>query len=85
MRQLFIQNFPTLRLNNTENPAFKKEQKSKWFLDLYEIARRQLRYLGVQHIYGGNFCTYSDPERFFSYRRDGKTGRMGTLIWMESD
>ncbi len=49
--------------------------------DIYHLARLILSAHGVQSIYGGQFCTYSDPKRFFSYRRDGVCGRMATLIW----
>jgi len=38
---------------------------------------------GVRQVYGGGFCTHADAARFYSYRRDGVTGRMATLIWME--
>lgn len=50
--------------------------------DLYELARRRLRRRGVPAIAGGGACTFSDDARFFSYRRDGKTGRMATLCWL---
>lgn len=53
----------------------------KYLADLYLLARRRLGALGVTQIYGGNFCTYTDSARFFSFRRDGRTGRMATLIW----
>jgi polyphenol oxidase len=46
------------------------------------VAQQRLRSRGVRQIYGGNFCTYSDAARFFSYRRDGSTGRMAALIWL---
>lgn len=59
-------------------------QPDKWLADIYMLARQRLQSVGVQAIYGGNFCTYSDAERFFSYRRDGQTGRMAALIWMQS-
>lgn len=54
----------------------------KYFLDLNVLAGRQLLALGLDasHIMGGDICTYSDPERFYSFRRDGETGRMVTLI-----
>ena len=52
-----------------------------YFADLYQLARLRLQRLGVNAIYGGDYCTYSDPSRFFSYRRDGVTGRMVTLIY----
>jgi YfiH family protein len=55
----------------------------RWLGDLYQIARQRLNALGVNQIYGGNYCTFSDPARFFSYRRDGETGRMGTFIWLD--
>lgn len=55
-----------------------------WQLDLYAFARNRLRACGVEAIHGGNFCTYSDPRRFFSYRRDGACGRQASLIWRRS-
>ncbi len=55
----------------------------KWLANLYLLARQRLKKLGVNHIYGGQYCTYTDDKNFYSYRRDqGKTGRMATLIWL---
>lgn len=54
----------------------------KYLADLYRLARLRLTALGVTRIHGGDFCTYRDAGRFYSYRRDGRTGRMATLIWM---
>ncbi len=54
----------------------------RWLADIYDLARRQLRALGIGAIYGGGWCTFSERERFFSYRRDGRTGRMVSLIWL---
>jgi hypothetical protein len=62
--------------------AFTASAGCRWMADLYQLARNQLNSLGIEHIYGGNLCTYSDAERFFSYRRDGVTGRMASLIWI---
>lgn len=61
--------------------AFAPHAEGKWLADLELLARRQLQHCGVERIHGGGFCTYSDPERFFSYRRDGMTGRMAAVIW----
>ena len=63
--------------------AFRQTAGDKWLADIYLLARQRLQQLGVQRVYGGGFCTYSERERFFSYRRDGRTGRMATLIWLD--
>ena len=63
--------------------AFVAGQFGKWFADIYALARIRLNALGITQIYGGNHCTYSESDKFFSYRRDGVTGRMGTFIWLE--
>lgn len=55
----------------------------KWHCDLYQLARQRLSALGVKRVSGGEFCTFSDPSRFFSHRRDRATGRMASLIWIE--
>lgn len=51
-----------------------------YLADLYTLARLRLASAGVRQVFGGEFCTYADPERFYSYRRDGQTGRMATVI-----
>ncbi|RYY76741.1 MAG: peptidoglycan editing factor PgeF [Gammaproteobacteria bacterium] len=51
--------------------------------DIYELARAELKSLGVNAIYGGEYCTYEQSEKFYSYRRDGVTGRMAHVIWLE--
>jgi YfiH family protein len=63
--------------------AFRRHAPGKWLADLFALARRALTRCGVTHIYGGGMCTYSDAERFYSYRRDKATGRMAALIWRE--
>lgn len=63
--------------------ALSPEQPGHFMADLYGLARWQLQQAGVPAIYGGGFCTVSDPQRFFSYRRDGQTGRMASCIWLE--
>lgn len=64
--------------------AFAPFKAGKWLADLYLLARQALARTGVEQVYGGGLCTVSDPARFFSYRRDGSTGRMAALIWRES-
>lgn len=63
--------------------AFTAKSADKWLADIYQLARQRLNKLGIERIYGGDLCTYSDAGRFFSYRRDGQTGRMATMIWLE--
>ncbi|MDO8291933.1 MAG: peptidoglycan editing factor PgeF, partial [Gallionella sp.] len=62
--------------------AFIAGQHGKWLADIYALARLRLNALGVTQIYGGGRCTYRERGQFFSYRRDGATGRMGTFIWL---
>ena len=56
--------------------------QGKYKADLYLLARQRLHELGINRIYGGNYCTCQQKDKFFSYRRDGVTGRMGTFIWL---
>lgn len=62
--------------------AFAPQANGRWLADIYLLARQRLHWLGVNRIYGGDFCTYTDRKRFFSYRRDGVTGRMASMIWL---
>lgn len=54
----------------------------KFHADLYQLARAELKEIGVNKVYGGGACTFDDDTRFYSYRRDGKTGRMASAIWL---
>jgi YfiH family protein len=63
--------------------AFHDASPGKWYADLYTLARRRLAALGIARVYGGEHCTFTDHARFFSFRRDGVTGRMATLAWIE--
>lgn len=58
--------------------------KEKWLGDLYLIAKQRLHNLGVNEVYGQILCTYTNENQFFSYRRDGRTGRMATMIWLSA-
>ncbi|MOA49846.1 Laccase domain protein YfiH [compost metagenome] len=51
--------------------------------DLYRLARIRLAAIGVTAMYGGGLCTFGDAERFYSYRRAPRTGRLASLIWLE--
>lgn len=62
--------------------AFRVNPEGGWRADIYQLARLCLAHSGVRQIYGGSWCTYSDVQRFYSYRRDGETGRMASLIWL---
>ncbi|WP_363928876.1 peptidoglycan editing factor PgeF [Thiocapsa sp.] len=63
--------------------AFRASRDGRFLADLAGLARRRLARLGVTAVYGGGYCTHSDSRRFFSYRRDGVTGRMASLIWLD--
>ncbi|MGB5831089.1 MAG: laccase domain-containing protein, partial [Thiohalocapsa sp.] len=62
--------------------AFAAVSRGRWLADLYQLARQRLSAIGVHRVSGGEHCTYADSNRFFSYRRDGRTGRMASLIWI---
>lgn len=62
--------------------AFRQKDEKHWCCDMYRLARIELEQLGISQIYGGGLCTFTDRENFYSYRRDGNTGRMASLIWM---
>jgi hypothetical protein len=64
--------------------AFAPGAAGRWYADLYMLARQRLARLGTARVHGGQFCTHGEPERFFSHRRDRITGRMASLIWLES-
>jgi YfiH family protein len=64
--------------------AFKiiNTKTNKFLANIYLLATQQLNQLGIHRIFGGEYCTYTDQENFFSYRRDKTTGRMASLIWI---
>jgi len=64
--------------------AFANRSPGKYLADLYLLARQRLAKMGIMAVHGGGFCTFAESGRFFSYRRDGPTGRMASLIWMEN-
>lgn len=64
--------------------AFVHASPGKWFADLEALARMRLARAGVRSVHGGGMCTVSDPARFFSFRRDGTSGRMGAFLWRDA-
>ena len=62
--------------------AFRRTGDQHWLCDLYQLARIELFNQGLTSVFGGNECTFTDEQRFYSYRRDGDTGRMASLIWL---
>ncbi|MGK0440503.1 MAG: YfiH family protein [Pseudohongiellaceae bacterium] len=71
--------------NKQYSSAFSASSNTgRYRADLYQLTRLELRGIGVERIYGGEWCTYQDPARFYSYRRDGQTGRMVSLIYRKS-
>ncbi|HTV77194.1 MAG TPA: peptidoglycan editing factor PgeF [Steroidobacteraceae bacterium] len=62
--------------------AFAPTGRGRWYCDLVALARWRLAQVGVTDVQGGHWCTFADAEHFFSYRRDGRTGRMAALIWL---
>jgi YfiH family protein len=67
-----------------DDAAFVPNARGRYMADLYALARRRLLRLGVERIYGGGECTYTDDAKYYSHRRDGRTGRQATLIWLET-
>lgn len=63
--------------------AFRQLDDAHSLCNIYQLGRLILNQSGVSQVFGGNFCTYRDNQRFYSYRRDGKTGRMASLIWKQ--
>lgn len=64
--------------------CFVKTRREHWLMDLKQLVSKYLVILEVEHIYSSPYCTYSDHRCFFSHRRDGTTGRVASLIWMDS-
>jgi YfiH family protein len=70
-----------LAADEAAGEAFRPGMGDRWLADVYRLARQRLARVGVTDLHGGGLCTVSDPARFFSYRRDGATGRMAALVW----
>ena len=73
------------RIDPAAASAFTASRPGHWRVDMFALARMRLRAAGLADdaIHGGGLCTISEPKRFFSHRRDGRTGRMATLAWFD--
>jgi YfiH family protein len=76
VRQVFVGRHPEAAA------AFAPHAPGKWLADIYRLARIRLGHAGVESVYGGGRCTFSETDLFYSYRRDGVTGRMASLVWL---
>lgn len=86
VRQAFVQQCGEARCAfQSASQCGYSDRPGKWYADLYQLARQRLAKLGVQQVYGGDHCTYHESDRFFSYRRDGISGRMASLIWLADE
>lgn len=79
VRQAFLDHDPQAQA------AFFPSPQGRWLADIFLLARQRLASAGIIQVYGGGMCTYSDAERFYSFRRDGATGRMASLIWISGE
>lgn len=69
-----------LTADQAADAAFALNGRGRWQADLYKLAAQRLAGAGISRVFGGGWCTHADPERFYSYRRDGETGRMISFI-----
>ncbi len=74
--------FTAFTQTRPENAVAFKRHGDRWLADLYLLARLVLNKVGVDQAWGGQHCTFTEQDKFFSYRRDGNTGRMASVIWL---
>lgn len=79
VKNAFVEKTPNMQ------QAFQQSDEEHFLADLYALARITLLQCGVKRMYGGEHCTYNQSDQFYSYRRDGVTGRMASLIWLETE
>ena len=65
--------------------GFVRNDRNRWQADIYALARHELAQLGIHNVHGGGFSCFADEKRFFSYRREQRTGRMASLIWIDAN
>ena len=71
-----------LRHDESAEAAFVRKE-DRWLANLYLLARQRMGALGLSEVFGGDRCTFTEARHFYSFRRDGETGRMASLIWLE--
>ncbi len=76
VRQMFVSH------DAEADECFARNHRGRWQADLYGLARMRLADAGVTAVYGGGFCTFSEADRFYSYRRDAECGRMVSFVYM---
>ena len=75
--------FDSFVKQDAENSTAFKPHGDRWLADLYGLARLALARAGVEQVSGGQYCTFTEQDKYFSFRRDVETGRMATVIWLE--
>ncbi|WP_432697515.1 peptidoglycan editing factor PgeF [Marinobacterium sp. YM272] len=81
VREAFVRALPACEAAFKVSPT----DSTKWLADIYQLARLRLQAAGVKEVTGGDFCTFTESDYFYSYRRDGQTGRMASLIWIDAN
>lgn len=83
VRQCFMDKELAYQNSFIQSSALKSQHK--WFANIYQLAEIELNQLGVTQIYSDRECTMNQPDDYFSYRRDGQTGRQASLIWLQEN
>ena len=68
---------------DSQNSFAFRRHRDRWLADLYKLARLSLARVGIKQVFGGQHCTFKEEDKFFSFRRDGVTGRMASVIWLD--
>ncbi len=80
VREQFVRALPDCETAFRVSPT----DSNKWLADIYQLARVRLNAAGVTEVSGGDYCTFTESDYFYSYRREGQTGRMASLIWIDA-
>jgi len=83
VREQFLRQSPEAQVEIAAAFVPSPTHPERWLADLYQLARVRLQAAGVGRVSGGDYCTFTESDYFYSYRRDGQTGRMASLIWID--